>query len=215
MLSVIMPVYNEASTLDAIIEKVMQVPIDKELVIVNDGSSDNTADVLEKSFLRFNEDINLVTKSLEDIIVSRQHLGGQEYSSLISELWSLLDSIKEREQTIGNQINESVINAQKVLMANSAASLRNSEASLYLSDSTQVTLGTHGILTEIADRSNLPPVETVLSHVPYMSSSSGSQYGLFDPRKRNAMLGAADLLKSTDFMSRSTELILEDILKKK
>lgn len=55
MLSVIMPVYNEASTLDAIIEKVMQVPIDKELVIVNDGSSDNTADVLKK----YNSNLNI------------------------------------------------------------------------------------------------------------------------------------------------------------
>ncbi len=45
-LSVIMPTYNESETLSAIIEKVQSVAINKEIIIVNDGSTDNTKDVL-------------------------------------------------------------------------------------------------------------------------------------------------------------------------
>ena len=45
-LSVIMPVYNEGSTIREIIRRVVKLPIDKELIIVDDGSSDETLRVL-------------------------------------------------------------------------------------------------------------------------------------------------------------------------
>ena len=160
------------------------------------------------------EDINLVAKCLEDIISSEKHLGGEEYNSTIGELWSLLESIKEREQNIGNEINNCIMHAQKELMANSASSLRQSEASLYLSDSTRVTSGTHEHLSSVTKHANLPPVETVMAFVPSMSPSFRAQSDIFDMDGRNATLGAVDLLKSADFMSRSTELILKDILKR-
>ena len=44
-LSVVIPVYNEAKTLQAIVDRVQAVEIDKEIVIVNDGSSDGSAEV--------------------------------------------------------------------------------------------------------------------------------------------------------------------------
>ena len=47
-LSVVIPVYNEASTVLELIDKVRAVDIDKELVIVDDGSSDGTRNILEK-----------------------------------------------------------------------------------------------------------------------------------------------------------------------
>ncbi|MBT8219845.1 MAG: glycosyltransferase family 2 protein [Bacteroidia bacterium] len=47
MLSVIMPVYNEVGTLSQIIQKVLDVPIEKELIIVDDGSSDGSRDILK------------------------------------------------------------------------------------------------------------------------------------------------------------------------
>lgn len=40
------PVYNEARTVAALIEKVRELPFDKEIIIVNDGSSDGTRDAL-------------------------------------------------------------------------------------------------------------------------------------------------------------------------
>ncbi|HWB64470.1 MAG TPA: glycosyltransferase family 2 protein [Chitinophagales bacterium] len=47
-LSVIMPVFNERKTIREIIAKVMAVPIDKELVIVDDASTDGTRDILKE-----------------------------------------------------------------------------------------------------------------------------------------------------------------------
>ena len=40
LLSVVMPVYNEQETLHSIVEAVQKVPINKELVLVDDGSTD-------------------------------------------------------------------------------------------------------------------------------------------------------------------------------
>jgi glycosyltransferase involved in cell wall biosynthesis len=46
LLSVIVPVYNEAKTLIKIIEKIHSVDIDKEIIIVDDGSYDGTDKIL-------------------------------------------------------------------------------------------------------------------------------------------------------------------------
>jgi dolichol-phosphate mannosyltransferase len=46
-LSIIVPVYNEARTIGAIIEKVKQLPLEKEVIVVNDGSSDGTKEALQ------------------------------------------------------------------------------------------------------------------------------------------------------------------------
>jgi len=45
-LSVIMPVFNEVTTLRAILERVRAVPVDKEIVVVDDGSTDGSSAVL-------------------------------------------------------------------------------------------------------------------------------------------------------------------------
>jgi glycosyltransferase involved in cell wall biosynthesis len=46
-LSVVMPVYNEKETVSKIIDKVLKVDIVKELIIVDDGSTDGTREVLK------------------------------------------------------------------------------------------------------------------------------------------------------------------------
>ncbi len=46
-LSVIMPVYNESSNISNIIQKVLAVPVEKELIIVDDYSCDGTREILE------------------------------------------------------------------------------------------------------------------------------------------------------------------------
>ena len=48
LLSVVMPVYNERATLDQIVARVLAVPLDKELVMVDDGSTDGTRELLHK-----------------------------------------------------------------------------------------------------------------------------------------------------------------------
>ncbi len=47
-LSVIMPVFNEKKTIRQIIAKVLAVPIEKELLIVDDASTDGTREILKE-----------------------------------------------------------------------------------------------------------------------------------------------------------------------
>lgn len=47
--SIIVPVYNEANTIKEILAKVESLPIEKEVVVVNDGSTDGTQDFLLES----------------------------------------------------------------------------------------------------------------------------------------------------------------------
>jgi len=46
-LSVIMPVYNEISTIEKILYKVQEVGVEKEIIVVDDGSTDGTREFLE------------------------------------------------------------------------------------------------------------------------------------------------------------------------
>lgn len=48
MLSVIIPVFNEKGTIEEIVKRIEAVPIDKEIIIVDDCSSDGTRDILAK-----------------------------------------------------------------------------------------------------------------------------------------------------------------------
>jgi glycosyltransferase involved in cell wall biosynthesis len=47
-LSVVMPVYNERKTIREIVRRVLDVPIEKELLIVDDGSTDGTREILRE-----------------------------------------------------------------------------------------------------------------------------------------------------------------------
>jgi glycosyltransferase involved in cell wall biosynthesis len=46
LLSVVMPVYNEKNTIEEIIPRVLAVPLRIELIVVDDGSTDGTRDLL-------------------------------------------------------------------------------------------------------------------------------------------------------------------------
>ncbi|MBU0880718.1 MAG: glycosyltransferase family 2 protein [Candidatus Omnitrophica bacterium] len=51
ILSVVMPVYNEKNTVLKIIEKVLKLEMVKELIVVDDGSTDGTKDILKNTKL--------------------------------------------------------------------------------------------------------------------------------------------------------------------
>jgi len=46
-LSIVIPVFNERATLPALLENVARVPLDKEILIVDDGSTDGTREYLK------------------------------------------------------------------------------------------------------------------------------------------------------------------------
>ena len=47
-LSVVVPIYNERATVERIVEAVQLAPVDKEIILVNDASTDGTREVLER-----------------------------------------------------------------------------------------------------------------------------------------------------------------------
>jgi glycosyltransferase involved in cell wall biosynthesis len=57
-LSIIIPAYNEEKTIEALIKKVSEVflekSLEKEIIVVDDGSSDNTLNILEKIKNKYN-----------------------------------------------------------------------------------------------------------------------------------------------------------------
>jgi glycosyltransferase involved in cell wall biosynthesis len=48
MISVVMPVYNEAKTIKEIVKKVQAVDLEKEIIIVDDASTDGTREILNE-----------------------------------------------------------------------------------------------------------------------------------------------------------------------
>jgi len=58
LLSVVIPVYNEARTVEKVIERVRATQLPLEIILVDDGSTDGTRDVLEA--IRSAEDLKIV-----------------------------------------------------------------------------------------------------------------------------------------------------------
>ena len=72
LLSVIIPIYNEEKTLKKLVQKVADTPLDKEIILVNDGSSDgsqNIIDILKKTFE--NQELPSSVKNLQVIHKTR------------------------------------------------------------------------------------------------------------------------------------------------
>ena len=57
LLSVVVPVFNEEATLHEIVERIREVPIRKEIVLVDDCSQDNSQNVLREISEKFSGDV--------------------------------------------------------------------------------------------------------------------------------------------------------------
>ncbi len=76
-LSIIIPVYNEENLVTASLPVIFDLPIDKEIIVVNDGSTDNTLSILKEinkkySFKLVDQSINqgkgaAIRRGLEEI----------------------------------------------------------------------------------------------------------------------------------------------------
>ncbi|MEK6246965.1 MAG: glycosyltransferase family 2 protein, partial [Planctomycetales bacterium] len=54
-LSVVMPAYNEESTIVEILHRVLQSPIPKEILVVDDGSTDQTLELIRQQAAQHDE----------------------------------------------------------------------------------------------------------------------------------------------------------------
>ncbi len=48
-ISIVIPAYNEAATIEETLQRVHRVPYNKEIIVVDDGSTDGTRDILQQS----------------------------------------------------------------------------------------------------------------------------------------------------------------------
>ena len=76
-LSVIIPVYNERATISEIIEKVNNVPIPKEVIVVDDGSRDGTAEILRRKLI--GQEVSILHTSLVNLGKGASIRFGLEY----------------------------------------------------------------------------------------------------------------------------------------
>lgn len=68
VLSVVIPVYNERNTLPALLDKVREVPIRKEIVLIDDCSNDGTRDLLQEYGERdWNDPNNVISVHFHDV----------------------------------------------------------------------------------------------------------------------------------------------------
>jgi len=59
-LSVIIPVYNERATILEVLKKVKSVPVEKEIIIIDDGSADGTKEILKE--IQETQDLKIIFK---------------------------------------------------------------------------------------------------------------------------------------------------------
>ena len=65
VLSVVIPVYNEIATVEKLLRQVREVPLDLDVIVVDDGSTDGTRDLL----------VNLADELIDQLCMHEKNLG--------------------------------------------------------------------------------------------------------------------------------------------
>jgi len=66
IVSFLIPAFNEARTIAEVIDRVSQLPFEKQLIVIDDGSTDETPAILER-----------LSEGRDDIVVIRQENRGR------------------------------------------------------------------------------------------------------------------------------------------
>ena len=78
-LTIIIPVYNEINTINILLKKVIEVGIDKQIIVVDDFSSDGTREIIIKNFENKIDKLILHEKNLGKgaaIISAKKYING-------------------------------------------------------------------------------------------------------------------------------------------
>ena len=172
--------------------------------IANDTASIKRSLVLEESFRRFDEDLKILTKSLDHISTHISRLSRQDYSLIAHRLWTMLDSIKQREYDIGIQVDRCISSAQSNIVENTSRKLHQSEASLSIFESNSVLRRTNRLLRGVADELGIG-ITSIDSTTNLISQSHQGHL-------KNENVGALELLQSTEYLSKSVEKTLSEVL---
>ena len=66
IVSFLIPAFNEARTISEVIDRVSQLPFEKQLIVIDDGSTDETPAILER-----------LSEGRDDLVVIRQENRGK------------------------------------------------------------------------------------------------------------------------------------------
>ncbi len=64
MLSIIVPVFNEVKTVEEVISRLQSLPVEKQIIVVDDGSSDGTTEVLVYLNEALKSNLQIITHSV-------------------------------------------------------------------------------------------------------------------------------------------------------
>ena len=102
-LSIVMPVYNEKNTIKEIVEKVLKLEMLKELIIVDDGSTDGTRDILKNMNLD-----NKVKKIFHEKNIGKGKALGTGFKEVTGDIVAIQDADLEYDPSEFEELTDPI-----------------------------------------------------------------------------------------------------------